>query len=266
MNKKQTNLLKKLEYFYETLNKPEFIHPDPLEFIFKYENQKDREIVGLIASALAYGKVAQILKSVEKVLKILGTSPSSFLLSTTFKQLKDNLSTFKHRFTTGIEMADFLWNIRKILTKYGSLENCFLNSYSKENKTVQEALSGFAKSLRNPDGPNSLIPSPERGSACKRLHLFLRWMIRNDDVDPGCWKTIPPSKLIVPLDTHMFNIGKTLKFTKRNAANLKTAIEITNCFKKISADDPVKYDFCLTRLGIRNELTMDLLTKSQDPR
>lgn len=255
-------LNQKLEELYSQLNKPEFIHPDPLEFIYQYEENRDREIIGLIAASLAYGRVAQILKSVEKVTSILTKSPAIFLLKISKKSLTETLSSFKHRFTTGEEMVAFLWKIRSILKKYHSLEECFASHYSKNDINVHNALSGFAGDLRTVKGPNSLIPSPERGSGCKRLHLFLRWMIRNDDVDPGCWKSIKPSKLIIPLDTHMFNIGRILGLTTRNGQNIKTAMEITDKFKELRPDDPVRYDFALTRLGIRSELTVDHLTSS----
>jgi uncharacterized protein (TIGR02757 family) len=101
------------------------------------------------------------------------------------------------------------------------------------------------------------MADPEKGSACKRIMLFLRWMIRNDEVDPGGWDKISPELLIVPLDTHMHTIGKILGFTERRNADMKTALEITRGFKKISARDPVKYDFCLTRFGIRREMQMN---------
>ena len=247
-------LPEKLESLYGQLNKAEFISPDPLEFVYHYKDKADREIIGIIAASLAYGRVAQILKSVEKVTSVLSSTPADFLLHTSKKELTDALSGFKHRFTTGDEMVFFLWKIRSILKKHKSLENCFSSYHSKDNPTVHEALSGFTGELRNSNGPNSLIPSPERGSGCKRLHLFLRWMIRDDEVDPGCWKSISPSKLIIPLDTHMFNIGKILGLTKRNSQNIKTAMEITERFKDLRPDDPVRYDFALTRLGIRSEL------------
>jgi uncharacterized protein (TIGR02757 family) len=253
-------LNQKLEELYSQLNKSEFIHPDPLEFIFHYKENRDREIIGLIAASLAYGRVAQILKSVEKITSVLTPSPAEFILHTSKKKLEESFSDFKHRFTTGEEVVSFLWKIRTILKKYQSLEQCFNSHYSERDTNVQRALSGFANELRTTSGPNSLIPSPDRGSGCKRLHLFLRWMVRKDDVDPGCWKSIGASKLIIPLDTHMFNIGRILGLTASNGQNIKTALEITEKFKELRPDDPVRYDFALTRLGIRSELTVDHLT------
>ncbi|MCK4410112.1 MAG: DUF2400 family protein, partial [Candidatus Eisenbacteria sp.] len=103
------------------------------------------------------------------------------------------------------------------------------------------------------------LPDPARGSACKRLHLFLRWMVRSDDVDPGGWDAVPASKLIVPLDTHMHRFSLLLGLTDRKQANGRTALEITRAFRSFSPDDPVKYDFSLTRLGIRDDLSEEAL-------
>jgi len=103
----------------------------------------------------------------------------------------------------------------------------------------------------------TLISRPDKGSACKRLHMYMRWMVRSDDIDPGCWPEISPSKLIVPLDTHMFNIAKQLGLTTRNQANLATALEVTAGYAKLRPRDPVRYDFALTRLGIRSDTDLD---------
>ena len=118
----------------------------------------------------------------------------------------------------------------------------------------------FAKKLTaGKNKPGHLVALPEKGSACKRMNLFLRWMVRNDNVDPGGWADVPLSKPIVPLDTHMHKIGLKLGFTSKKQANMDTALEITNVFKKFVPDDPVKYDFSLTRFGIREGMTMDSL-------
>jgi uncharacterized protein (TIGR02757 family) len=119
--------------------------------------------------------------------------------------------------------------------------------------TVVPALSAFVGNVF-PEGCDFLIPTPDRGSACKRLNLFLRWMVRRDDVDPGGWDGVPPSKLVVPLDIHMHRIALTLGLTERKQADLRTAIEITEAFRKLSPSDPVRYDFVLTRFGIRKDL------------
>ncbi len=241
-----------LEKIYLKYNDRGFIHPDPLEFLYDYDDTGDTEIVGLIASSLAYGRVGQILKSVSKVLKALGPSPRDFLMDPSFNKETGIFSDFKHRFTNGREVLGLLLKIREVLKKYGSINLCFLDGYSKNDDTVIPALLNFIKTLDSPPCGDccSLIPSPAGSSAFKRLNLYLRWMVRKDRVDPGGWKGILPSKLIIPLDTHMHRISQMLGFTTRKQADLKAAVEISESFGKINKDDPVKYDFALTRLGM----------------
>jgi uncharacterized protein (TIGR02757 family) len=242
-----------LDALYKRFNHRSFIHPDPLEFIYHYENPADREVVGLIASSLAYGRVAQILKSTAIVLKILGQSPSAHLLSVSKGSLAKALADFRHRFTSGQEMSSFLTQIAEVLRSYGSLRGCFSSSMKKEDCTVIPALTRFVAELHRGASPPvpTLLPSPSAGSACKRLQLYLRWMIRRDEVDPGCWEGFSPERLIVPLDTHMFSLCSSLHATSHRSPTLMAALEITSCFRAISPQDPVKYDFALTRLGIR---------------
>jgi uncharacterized protein (TIGR02757 family) len=241
-----------LDSLYEKYNRREFVHPDPLEFLYHYDDPCDREIAGLIASSLAYGRVAQILKSVSSVLEKMVPSPSRYIGSATVKTIADDFSGYKHRFTTGSELSEMLMGIKAVCEKYGSLHACFREGFNCCSDTVMPALQKFTEELGNGFAcrKNSLLPEPARGSACKRLHLFLRWMIRSDDVDPGDWDEIPPSKLVVPLDTHMYEVCRHIGMTKRRQANMKTAFEITQSFRQIVPDDPVRYDFILTRPGI----------------
>lgn len=242
-----------LEELYARYNCREYVHPDPLEFLYNYSNARDVEIAGLIASSLAYGNVKQILKSVDKVLSWLAPSPYNYLKKTDHPLMQKHFKNFKHRFTKGDDISYLLSGIKSALEKHGSLENCFLAGLKKEHETVIEALSAFKNHL-DLDLDLNLLPSPHKGSACKRLNLFLRWMVRKDSVDLGIWRKVPKRKLIVPLDTHMHKIGLKLGFTKRKQANMKTAIEITRAFAKYAPDDPVKYDFVLTRFGIHDKL------------
>ncbi|MDP6523615.1 MAG: TIGR02757 family protein [Kiritimatiellia bacterium] len=247
----------KLNSLYRKYNKREYVHPDPLEFLYDYKNPCDREIVGIVASALAYGRVAQILKSVRKILDKMGPSPSEFLDSTSPKKLSSSLAAFKHRFTTGEHMASLLLGVRGAVREYGSLNECFVSGLARSDKTVLPALDQFVSSIACNAG--YLLPSPSRGSACKRLNLFLRWMVRKDRVDPGGWQGIPKRLLVVPLDIHMATIGRGLGFSERKSADMKMAIEITRAFARFCPSDPVKYDFALTRFGIRDDLEMSHL-------
>ncbi len=240
-----------LEKLYEKYNDKKYIHPDPLEFLYNYEGNPDREVVGLIASSLAYGKVTQILKSVTSVLEKLSPNPASVIAGASYLILEKTFASFKHRFTTGEELAIYLFNIGKILRKYGSINSCFIADFD-ESKEMLPGLLSFIKNLRagECDCYNSLVPIPSGKCAYKRMNLYLRWMIRKDEVDPGVWSGISPSKLIIPLDTHMHRISLSYKLTERKQADFNTALEITKAFKKFSPGDPVKYDFALTRPGI----------------
>jgi uncharacterized protein (TIGR02757 family) len=243
---------KKLEALYERYNRKEYLHPDPLEFLYNYEDDRDREIVGLIASALAYGRVAQIVKSVAAVLDRM-PSPRAFLERSSPDRMRRSFADFRHRFTTGEELAAVLLGAKRVIERYGSLRRCFAGGLIAGDDTVLPALSAFVAELTDDAGGAgwSLLPLPGRGSACKRLHLFLRWMVRRDEVDPGGWDEVPRAKLIVPLDTHMHRIGRHLGLTGRKQADLRAALETTRAFRTIRPDDPVRYDFALSRLGIR---------------
>lgn len=255
MFKNKAFLKERLDELYFKYNRREFVHPDPLEFLYDYDNLKDREIVALFASSLAYGRVEQILKTVRKILDKMGKSPFDYICSGDKKRFGQDFEGIVHRFATGEKIASLASGASRIISDKGSLENCFMGFLSPDAKDIQDALINFAAELRKsgiPDGDH-LIPMPEKGGASKRLHLMLRWMARSDDVDPGGWSNLNKSLLIVPLDVHMHRISGLLGLTDKKQANLKSAMEITRAFAQIRPDDPVKYDFALTRLGIRKD-------------
>jgi uncharacterized protein (TIGR02757 family) len=254
-----TDLKTGLASLYRRYNRREYVHPDPLEMVYGYAAPEDQEIAGLISACLAYGRVAQILVSVARVLDLMGSgdtrgSPHAFLGRVTDRDLRERFRPFTHRFTTGQEIAALLIGVKRTIAEHGSLEALFAAGMKREDDTILPALSLFVERLRisagGPDACPSLLSSPADGSACKRMNLYLRWMVRSDRVDPGPWRRVSPSKLVVPLDTHMFRIARALGLTRRRQANLKTAVEITRAFALHSPRDPVRYDFCLTRLGI----------------
>ena len=250
----------RLDDLYRRLNRREYVYPDPLATIYGFDDIADREIAALIASSLAYGRVRQILKSLEAVFEAM-PSPASYVLESSRENMERDFAGFKHRWTSGSEMASLLWGIGGVVREYGSLESCFMEGVNAEDADLTGALNAFANKVRyNMDYEGSrILPCPSRGSACKRLHLFLRWMVREDDVDPGGWGKVPKSSLLVPLDVHMHRICRGLGMTERNQADLRTAREVTAAFRKISPDDPVRYDFSLTRLGIRQDMSFDEL-------
>jgi len=241
-----------LEDIYARLNRREYVHPDPLEFLYRYDDPRDREMAGLVASSLAYGRVAQILKSVERVLERLGPRPARFIEEARSEELRKLFAGFRHRFTTGAEMAAMLAGAARLAERHGSLGEAFASFMSPGDETVMPALACFACELSSKGGLGSchLVPDPGRGSACKRLLLYLRWMVRRDKVDPGGWERVSASKLVVPLDTHMFRLCRAMGLATRRQADARAALEATAGFRRVAPDDPVRYDFALTRLGM----------------
>jgi uncharacterized protein (TIGR02757 family) len=174
-------------------------------------------------------------------------------MDATPKQLRSAYSAFRHRFTSGREIASMLWAARHLMERSGSLYEAFSVGFQQSHETVFPALSAFVGAFHvlMPGFRKGFLPSPEEGSACKRWNLFLRWMVRCDEIDPGGWHRIPASKLIIPLDTHMHRISLDLHLTERRQADMETAMQITRSFRAFAPEDPVRYDFVLTRLGIR---------------
>jgi len=254
---KSQDIPEKLVSIYGRFNRREYVHPDPLEFLFHYPSLRDREIVALTASALAYGRVAMINRSVGTVLDVMGPSPADYVASASSTSLRRDFSEFKHRFATGEHLSVMLIGARNMIREYGSLLACFLDGYDAADPNVLPGLTRFCEKLVLAGDPAHLIPRPERGSACKRMHLFLRWMVRKDTVDPGGWDAVDPAKLIVPLDVHMHRVCTFLGLTSRKAADLKTALEVTAAFARWVPEDPVRFDFALTRFGIRGDMSID---------
>lgn len=254
-----------LESLYRTYNTRDYVDPDPLVFLYRYPDVREREIAGLIAALFAYGRVSQIMKTVGFILDTMGPSPRDYLLCSGLTDLARDFRGFKYRFTTAEHLVALMAGIRSILRGSGSLHACFLEGMVPGDSSILPALSRFIRNLQTCGDTGILTADPARNSACKRNHLFLRWMVRNDTVDPGGWHGISPSCLMVPLDTHMHRAGTLLGFTRRKQGDVRTAMEITRGFLELSPDDPVRYDFCLTRFGIRQEMTMEELGNLLNP-
>ena len=242
------------EAIYAQYNKRALCAPDPLQFLYDYASPQDREITALAGACFAYGSVKQILKTLDAVFTPLKNNPRGFVLTATAARLHRLYAGFKYRFTTEEELCAFWLSVKRIIQKYGSLEECFLVYDNPREETVLPALRAFARELRCGGKIKTLVPDPDKSSALKRMNLFLRWMVRQDEVDPGGWTRVSPARLIVPVDVHMHRIALHLGLTKRQCADMTTALEITRAFKKFSLHDPVKYDFSLTRFGIRDDM------------
>lgn len=251
MRRSQTTALILNEIF-EKFHHREFVIPDPLQFLYKFEDVRDREIAGLIASSLALGRVNSIIGIISSILKKL-PAPYSNLTSLTKNEITVLFSDFKYRFYKSEDLINLLMAIKSVIEEFGSLNKCFLSGYKERDKTIHAALMAFVNNLSK-ENHLKMIADPSKNSACKRLMLYMRWMIREDEIDPGGWEGIPRNKLIIPLDTHIFKISKIFHLTRRNDAGMKTALEITESLKKYDSDDPIRFDFSLTRPGIHPDL------------
>lgn len=243
-----------LEALYRRFNRREFVAPDPLEVLYDYPTVADREVVGLIAACLAYGQVCSIVASLRRFLPRLGPSPAAFLGHATASDLRGVTEGFRHRWTGPDDLAALLRAIRLARAQAGSLEALL----GPVEGNLPGRLAIWAAWLRDAaahPGIDHLLPDPARGSTCKRLHLYLRWMVRSDAVDPGGWRGVDPACLVVPVDVHMHRIGRALRLTRRRSPSLRSALEITAAFRRLQPGDPVRYDFALTRFGIRERMT-----------
>lgn len=239
------------ENLYKKYNKRSYAFSDPISLVYRYEKEPSEcEIAALIASSLAYGNVKQILKSVNGIFSVMGKSLRLYLKKKTPSQIAKDFLNFKHRFTTGAELATFFVNIKNTLKEYDSIENLFRKSIKNEDSNYLNAIYRFIDEFNSLAYTPTLTPSTKKKSSFKRFNLYLRWMIRKDAIDMGIWKEIKPSGLIIPLDTHMFSISRNLEITSRKDVSMKTALKITSFFKSINPADPVKYDFSITRIGI----------------
>jgi len=261
LSKPAEQLRQVLEKLYAKYNHRWFIPPDPLQFLYRYSDFADKEVVGFLSAALAYGRVEQIEKSLNDLLARMGKSPSVFVKNFS-KAGRESLRSFKHRFTTGQDISDLLEILKQVFRNYSSIEAYFLRGYRQTDRNIIPALSEFCESLlgiyakkrsvRISPGLKFLLAGPSGKSVCKRLNLFLRWMVRKDEVDSGLWQSIDKAKLIVPVDVHMARLCRMLRLYDRKPVSLATAIKITEGFAEIEPADPVKYDFALSRIGIMN--------------
>lgn len=253
-----------LERVYARYNHRRLIGADPLQFAYRFDRPQDAEVASFLAAALAYGRVQQIQRSLNDLFARMDCEPYDFVMNfSPSRRLR--LAGFKHRFTTAEDVGDLLELLRPVLRRHGSIESFFVKGFDPRERNVLPALARFCDRLTNgyaqhhggrvSRGLMYLLASPSRGSASKRLHLFLRWMVRADDVDPGLWKSVAPAKLIVPLDVHMARLCRILGLHDSNTISQSTALQVTEGFAAIAPADPVKYDFSLSRIGILDDCT-----------
>ncbi|CAN5636830.1 TIGR02757 family protein [soil metagenome] len=232
---------------------------DPVWKLHEYSDRKDIEILGLIISCFCYGRVDQINLFIDQFLDQTSENVYEFTLNFDYVKDKKRIEKLYYRFNDHYDLASLLNNIKAAIISHGSLEKTFLKYYDKNDANVINGLEGFTRELRKSKHKNSkayayLIPNVLKSSTCKRLNLYLRWMVRQDEIDTGVWsKNISPSKLIIPVDTHVYKIARQLNLIQRKSCDLKFAIELTEKLKEFDPKDPVKYDFALCHIGIDKE-------------
>jgi uncharacterized protein (TIGR02757 family) len=244
---------------------PQHLGNDPLSFCHRYPDSADREIVAVIASSFAYGSIVIILRTLETIFAELGRSPRSYVEHFDPQAGFRAFSGFKHRFNDGRDLCALLWGMRQMAEQAGSIHSFFLRGHNAADHDVSQSLNNYAAAVLaldytdvfgTHDIPTSsyfpfLFPAPASGSACKRLCMFLRWMVRPaDGIDLGLWSGVSPAQLIIPVDTHISRISRYLGLTRRKGADWRMAQEITAALRVFDPADPVKYDFTLAHLGI----------------
>jgi uncharacterized protein (TIGR02757 family) len=260
------SLKETLDRLYGEFNYPDSA-TDPIHVVRRYRRNDDREIVGFIAAALAFGRVTSVIQSIERVLAIMGRSPAAFVRR--FDPVDDarRFAGIVHRWTGPPDLVALVWVLRQMIDRAGSLEGFFLEAYDMAAPDVEPSLDSFSRRalaldidtpygrqrrVRGRRGVCYFFPRPSAGSGCKRLNLFLRWMVRRDALDLGVWTRVSPAQLIVPLDTHVIRVGRCLQLTRYTSPGWRMAREITASLRALDRDDPVKYDFALCHLGMMN--------------
>lgn len=242
------------------------ITPDPLELVLRYDDRRDREVAGLLAAAFAYGRADIVVANVGRVLDRMTPTPARYLDSFDFDEATRRFEGFTHRFQKAPELVALLERAAAVQRTHGSLGALFERCYDERDEDIGPTLTRFVDAILNAvptelptrKALEYLLSSPENGSACKRMNLYLRWMVRRTSPDLGLWTFVDPAKLLMPLDTHIHRIATFLGLTTRRSADWKTARMLTDRLAKFDASDPVRYDFALCRLGI-----LDLCSRRQ---
>ena len=258
-----TDLKPVLDRLYAEFNYPDSA-TDPIQIVRRFPRPDDREVVGFIAASLAFGRVTSVLQSIERVLAIIGPRPAAYVRAFEPGRARASFAPVVHRWTRGPDLVALVWVMKQMIDRSGSIEGFLAESYDPDREDVESALDGFsARALqfdlkaaygRVPKRPGVcyFFPRPSAGSGCKRLNLFMRWMVRRDALDLGVWTRIPASKLIVPLDTHVIRVGRCLRLTGYTSPGWRMARDITASLRRLDPEDPVKYDFALCHIGMMN--------------
>lgn len=249
---KKAELKSFLDFKVEQYNTPEFIETDPIQIPHQFTLKEDIEIAGFLTATIAWGNRKSILTNASRLMELLHNSPYDFILNHKEKDLQD-LESFVHRTFNGIDLQYFIYALKNIYLHHGGLEEVFAK-YAGED-SLQPSIHEFKKiffSLPHLPRTEKHVSDPLKNSAAKRINMFLRWMVRNDNknVDFGIWEKISPSLLSCPLDVHSGNTARKLKLLKRKQNDAKALVELDRSIRKLDPEDPVKYDFALFGLGV----------------
>ena len=239
---------------YETID---FIKDDPVQFPNRFSSKQDIEIAGFLASLFAYGKRDVFIQKLEFMFDVIGKSPIDFILN--FDEDNTELSCFSYRFSVGVDIVQILKILKMLYSSGESVESLFCAGWQLNNdiqKMLQYVIDYFYArvTLDVTSGFYHLLPNPQKGSACKRMNMFLRWMVRGGCVDLGIWDFIDKSDLLIPLDVHVAKISRSMGLLCRKQNDYQAVVELTNNLKKFDAIDPVKYDFAMFGIGVNNGL------------
>jgi uncharacterized protein (TIGR02757 family) len=251
-----------LDRLHDAYNVPDSA-ADPVQFVWRYDDPRDREVVASIASGLAFGRLASVLASIERVLELLGPHPAAYIDALDVAQAREALAPVVHRWTRGDDLVALLLVLRELRARHGSLEGAFVAGDDPSADDVAPGLEAFCAAACGVDvreayggvrkarpGVHYFFPRPSLGSACKRLNLFVRWMARRDAVDPGGWTGVSPARLVIPLDTHTIRVGRCLRLTRYTSPGWRMAADITATLRLIDPADPVRYDFSLCHMSM----------------
>lgn len=244
-----------LDQKHKEFNQKGFIADDPIAIPHRFKKKEDIEIIGFFMAILAWGQRKTIINSGEKLLNLFHHEPCDFIINHCDQDL-EKCSQFVHRTFNGDDLLSMIGFLRELYTNEKGLEYAFSKHITKQSPNIENALNGFRKNYETSSSfiarTKKHIAYPEAGSACKRLNMYLRWMVRKDEfgVDFGIWKSIQMHQLICPLDVHVLNTAKSLGLVPQAKSDWKTALELTNKLKKFDKNDPVKYDFALFGIGI----------------
>ncbi len=255
----EANLKAFLDEAVEKYNQPDFVENDPICIPHSFTKQQDIEIMGFWAAVLAWGNRTTIIKKCKELIQLMDGAPHDFVLHHQENDLKALLS-FKHRTFNATDTLYFIHFFKDFYQKQTSLEEAFAEGFSSDELHIEKALINFHNrffSLKEyPERTRKHVATPARKSACKRINMFLRWMVRDDEkgVDFGIWKKIKPSQLICPCDVHVERVARKLNLLERKQMDWKTALELTEHLRKLDPQDPVKYDFALFGLGVDHRM------------